>query len=115
MKKNLLFTAIVFGLFASCNSTKPINSNEEKWIIASEQADCTGVAPMKCLMIKNSTEKDWTYFYDHIDGFNYEAGYEYELLVQKSTIENPAADASSEKYRLIKILKKEKKQSDLKR
>ncbi|MCD7927044.1 MAG: DUF4377 domain-containing protein [Bacteroides sp.] len=42
-----------------------------------------------------------------INGFEYEKGYEYNLLVEKITLSNPPADASNLKYRLIEVLSKE--------
>lgn len=43
-----------------------------------------------------------------IEGFEYEKGYEYELLVRKTTLANPPADGSNISYKLIKILSQNK-------
>ena len=45
-------------------------------------------------------------FYDQIEGFNYEEGYEYEIVVEVTKVENPPADASSLKYTLIEVVSK---------
>ncbi|MEZ8088374.1 MULTISPECIES: DUF4377 domain-containing protein [Vibrio] len=71
--------------------------------VGSEKVDCVGVAPMKCLVV------DGALFYDHITDFEFEAGYEYTLQVEKTqrfTSENVPADASLYQYRLIKELEK---------
>ena len=74
--------------------------------VGSELAECTGEAPQTCMMVKNSPEEEYTYFYDQIEGFEYEEGYEYELTVQVTPVENPPADASSLKYSLVEIVSK---------
>ena len=48
--------------------------------------DCIGVAPRKCLQIKEKLEDKWTLFYGEIEGFNYEPGNLYQVkIVQKKT------------------------------
>ncbi|UTZ24070.1 DUF4377 domain-containing protein [Vibrio campbellii] len=71
--------------------------------IAPELVDCVGVAPMKCTVV------DGNYFYDQIDGFEFEPGYEYTLQIkriQRFTPENAPADASLYRYELIEVLEK---------
>jgi heat shock protein HslJ len=70
------------------------------------QVDCVGVAPQKCLLIKEKAQDDWKMFYDHIQGFEYEAGYEYELLVREDKVDNPPADASSIRWTLVELRSK---------
>jgi heat shock protein HslJ len=70
--------------------------------------DCTGVAPQKCMLVKEDPKDDWTYFYDQIQGFDYEPGYEYELVVQEEKVENPPADASSLQWTLVEVVSKER-------
>ncbi|HEY9168134.1 MAG TPA: DUF4377 domain-containing protein [Lutibacter sp.] len=53
------------------------------------------------------TEK-WNNFYSNIEGFEYELGYVYDLIVEKQAIKNPPADGSSINYGLIEIISKEK-------
>lgn len=66
-----------------------------------------------CLMVQQGEElcsEEWTYFYDEIEGFQYEEGYVYELKVRVEDVEDPPADGSSLRYILVEILsKKEKK------
>lgn len=92
----LLFTVSL--LLGSCSSSK----ETEKLIVASKQGDCIGVAPMKCLLIKRDGQVGWEFFYNGIEGFKYEPGYEYVLTVEKRTVENPAADQSALRYILVK-------------
>lgn len=67
---------------------------------------CMGVAPMMCMQVKESPDGDYLLFYSNIEGFEFEAGYEYELLVNKQTVPNPPADASSFRWTLIEVVSK---------
>ncbi|NDW18359.1 DUF4377 domain-containing protein [Dysgonomonas sp. 216] len=108
MNRLLLYLVIVLFL-GSCSSSKHDN---ELLIIASEQGDCVGVAPMKCLLVKNEEQSEWQFFYNSIEGFNYEPGYEYVIEVKSEVIESPAADQSSIRYILVKEVSKTKKKSE---
>lgn len=109
--KKLLF-AMLFGSisFSSCKTASVLGEDEVIMYIASEQVDCVGVAPMKCMQVRNSEDSNWTYFYSNIKGFTYEPGYEYKLIVKKTEVTKPVpADASSISYSLVKEVKKIKK------
>lgn len=100
----------LFFFFCSCNSKK--NRNTEKITVASEQADCVGVGTMKCLLVKNNGDEEWEFFYNNIEGFSYEPGFEYKLEIRKEFRDNPAADQSSTRYVLVRVISKVQKRSD---
>ena len=127
----LLSLVLLVGLLAACGSSSkaqpqfesktnetdasqalPANAeqaSESKTItlyVGSELADCTGVAPQKCMLVKENPDDEYVMFYDQIAGFEYEEGYEYELLVQVEKVENPPADASNLKYTLVEEVSK---------
>lgn len=108
MYKQVLFVFTMILFLGSCSSSE----QKEKLTIASQQGDCIGVAPMKCLLVKKEGQADWEFFYSNIEGFNYEPGYEYVLEVKVDKVENPAADQSSLKYTLVKQISKEQKTSE---
>jgi hypothetical protein len=75
--------------------------------VAPERVDCVGVGPRMCLLVRESHQADWQYFYDDIAGFDFESGYSWTLLVSRSNAEQPiAADASSVRWKLIRVLSK---------
>ena len=74
--------------------------------VGPEKVDCVGVAPQECLLVRDSPDDEYEFFYSQINGFDYEPGYEYELLVQKTPVENPPADASSIEWTLIEVVSK---------
>ncbi|MEN8255971.1 MAG: META domain-containing protein [Verrucomicrobiota bacterium] len=71
-------------------------------------ADCVGVAPMTCLLVKDSPDAEYGMFYDPIEGFDYVPGYEYELRVEVAERENVPADASALVYSLVEVVGKKK-------
>lgn len=80
---------------------------EKTIYVGPELVDCTGVAPQKCMLVKENPEDEYTYFYDQIEGFDFEEGYEYELVVRQEQVENAPADASSIKWILVEVVSKE--------
>jgi len=64
---------------------------------------------MNCLLVQKGNQigtEQWDYFYDSIEGFEYEEGFQYDLDVLINAIENPPADASSIRYQLIRLIRK---------
>ena len=73
----------VVAASASGQSDTTAADGEEKTLyVGPTQADCVGVAPQLCLLVKEYPDADYTYFYSNIDGFTFVPGYEYELRVQ---------------------------------
>lgn len=46
--------------------------------------------------------------FNYISGFIFEKGYEYKLLVRKTTISNPPLDGDVYSFELIEVLEKNK-------
>lgn len=97
--------AVLLGFFLW---TANAHAATVRMTIKEEQADCTGVAPQKCFQVKYKNSKDWEFFYDHIEGFEYTPGYRYVIDVKRTKRKNVPADASAYTYKLKKIVKKEK-------
>lgn len=83
-----------------------------KMQVKEQKVPCTGVAPMECFEVKIGKEKEWSYFYDAIEGFDYEPGYVYKLKVERIKRNGTVpADASAYTYKLRKIVSKKKAKS----
>ena len=81
---------------------------EQKTIyVGPELVDCVGVAPQKCMQVKENPEDEYILFYDQIEGFEYEEGSEYQLIISEEQVEDPPADASSIKWTLVSVESKE--------
>jgi heat shock protein HslJ len=74
--------------------------------VGPNRVPCMGVAPMVCYQVRETPDGEYTLFYDQIAGFEYEPGYEYELLVQRETRENVPADASAYVWTLLEEISK---------
>jgi hypothetical protein len=103
-------------LFAACNPLQvPVDKSVEKagqerqtLYVAPYTRTCQGIYEMQCMLVRESREGEWLNFYDQIQGFTYEPGYEYVLLVGWREVPNPPADASSREYWLIQTVEKKR-------
>ena len=96
-----------YAFFLVMLACTPGNAQEIKTLfIADHLVDCTGVAPQKCMLVKEREEDSWRNFYYRIEGFSYEEGFAYELRVRVLPVENPPADASSLRYVLEEVVTK---------
>jgi branched-chain amino acid transport system substrate-binding protein len=68
--------------------------------------ECTGVAPQECLQIKESPDEEYQLWYSPIEGFDFEEGYEYELVVAVEENPDAPADASTLNYVLVEEVSK---------
>lgn len=72
--------------------------------VGSELESCVGLYPMMCMVV------DGGLFYDAIDGFDFEPGYEYKLRIERydmwPDMEEPPQDAGKYGYRLIEVIRK---------
>jgi hypothetical protein len=74
--------------------------------VGPETVECVGVAPQECLQVRYALDEEYQLFYSNIQGFDYEPGYTYELIVEKVPVDNPPADASSIQWTLIDVVSK---------
>ena len=98
---------LLMGLILSCSSNT--GKETKTLLVNSFKVPCTGVAPLSCLQIKESSEdSQWSNFYNPIEGFDYEPGYLYtiEVTVESVPEEQIVADGSSLKYALVKVVDK---------
>ena len=90
-----------------CFACKKETSETKTFIVADHRVDCTGSGPQQCLLVKEREQDDWQFFYDGIEGFDYEAGFEYRIEVNVYDVANPPADGSSRRYVLKRIISKQ--------
>jgi hypothetical protein len=107
---NRLLLVIIASLvvFSACDKGK-VNPELLTIQIADTYKDCMAVGPRKCMQVKINDAPSWQLFYDPIQGFTYEEGYEYKLVAKRETIDNPPADGSSYRYTLVELVDKIKK------
>ena len=65
--------------------------------------------PVEGMLIQEKGNTRWSCVHlATIAGFTYEKGYEYELLVKKTTLANPPQDDVNVRYKLISIVSQRK-------
>lgn len=74
--------------------------------VDSQKKACMGFIPLECLMVRESPQSEWGVFFDHIEGFYFEPGYQYKLSVTKRKMIYPLQDASSNSWKLNEVLEK---------
>ena len=89
-------------------------------VIASEKLD--GIITDACLgnsreatvfAAKINGNKDWESFSDDITGFEYESGFEYTIIVEKETFNDPQMSVTRwEEFTLQEVVSKEKRSSE---
>ncbi|WP_194818524.1 DUF4377 domain-containing protein [Nocardia sp. XZ_19_385] len=92
----------------SATSTPSNPANKQFEIdVADKEVPCTGVAPMQCLQVRTDPNAPWELHYFGIDGFDYQPGYTYHLLVEERPWVNPPADAPSLTWHLVRVISKQ--------
>lgn len=74
--------------------------------VDSRQVDCVGVAPAKCLRVRDASDQPWRLFHGAIEGFAFEPGYRYRLQVEEIAVADPPADGSSLRTVLREMVRK---------
>src|SRR5680860_329100 len=99
----------------NANSTEniPLEDNEYIYWINSYKVYCTGIAPQMCLQIQKGKKLEpgtWQMFYSDINGFDWEPGFIYQIIVRENKIppSQVPADASDITYTLVKQLDKQR-------
>lgn len=105
MKNLIVLFALTFVIHSSAKT--------KTFYVADHLVDCVGVAPQKCMLIREKQTDPWSNFYGSIGGFDYEEGYEYLIKVKVTKIKNPPADGSSLKYSLVEVLRKRKTETQV--
>jgi|SRR5665648_56715 len=99
--------SITLSFFTSCTDDE-FKSNNERLVIASEIVE---KSDGNAYWVKVNGSSTWQMMYTQIANFNHEKGYEYTVDVSVKKIKDPGPDESSNKYNLIKVISKEKKDS----
>lgn len=75
-------------------------------IVGPERVECQGEGQRLCLLVKEDPDAEWEFFFDEIEGFEFEPGFIYVLRVGRHRVENPPADGSNFRWVLVEILSK---------
>ncbi|MEO7996911.1 MAG: DUF4377 domain-containing protein [Gemmatimonadaceae bacterium] len=107
LKSVVAVLGVTFGAVTACNGLDGPTETRLTLQVAAARVNCTGSFEQQCYRVRTLPDTAWTLFYDHIAGFEYEAGFTYVISVVSTPVLNPMADASDRTYRLLKILQKD--------
>lgn len=106
MRSGVVAVSILCAGVLLANCTNELPGIGKTIYVAAHRVSCEGVGTQQCLQIKEDPDANWTLWYDEIKGFTHEEGFEFVLLVQEETQNNPPADGSSISLQLIDIVSK---------
>lgn len=113
MRKQLVLLVLVCFAIFSCST----DDAKETLLIRMNHHQQTAVGAGKSLVYVVQQDEaigtaQWSLLHDEIEGFQFEPGYIYDLLVAKEFIGYTLVDGSSVRYTLEKIVRKEKVAAD---
>lgn len=76
--------------------------------VAPARRACQGESARQCLVVRMNGDSTWTNFFDRIEGFTHETGFRYRIVVARTAVPRPPADGSAYRYRLVRLLSREK-------
>ena len=86
-------------------SDDPFNTGAIEYLrIKHHMVECEGYQVSHCLLVQKEGSDEWTYFYDHIEGLDYQWGVDYEVLVQVEQVDLGLADTSNQQYTLLEVI-----------
>lgn len=74
--------------------------------VAPKKYDCVGVGPQTCYKVRFKDSSDWQYLYEEIEGFVYQPGNYYRILIKIEKNSFTPADASARKISFIEMIEK---------
>jgi heat shock protein HslJ len=107
-RKATVAAALIAAVAASggCGSGDdegPPGPQKTIWV-AGQKERCDAAGARECYLVKDSPDGEWTLFYDEIAGFDYDEGYEYEIVVAEVEVET--ADVLSKRWTLVGLVRK---------
>jgi heat shock protein HslJ len=82
-------------------------AHERRLTVAPDPVPCADGTPGACLRVTDASGDAWITHVDEIDGFTYEPGFAYELLVEEASEVEQIETATAPRLRLIRVLSKQ--------
>ena len=109
-----LIIGIRFTFLSFSQNNNEFSSKQQTWQVNAEPGICNGINGGECLLIKTAGKKEFEVFDFKIEGFEYEKGYSYTIVVKQQLKEPPIAiDESIFKYVLVKIISKKRENTNV--
>ena len=102
-KHILSITLIFLSLTVGCGW----DEHAETLIIGPYKVDCVGAFEQQCYLEFNEDSQQWEFFYESIQGFDFEPGFIYTLKVRLEDRGTEIQDVGRYAYHLVEVLDKE--------
>lgn len=100
-------TLILLSLNMTCDRDDRDDGLTEILTIGPYRATCQGFIEQECYLEYNEEAEAWHFFYEVIQGFEYEEGYIYTLKVSLHERTEGIQDVGRYAYRLVEVISKE--------
>ena len=107
-KYTSVLTLILFFLTVGCGRDEHI----ETLIIGPYKTTCVGAFEQECYLEFNAESQRWEFFYEGIEGFDFEPGFIWTLKVSLHEREEGIQDVGRYAYRLVAVIDKEEASVD---
>ena len=94
-------------VLAGCAAYEAREAHERRLTIAPDPVPCADGTPGSCLRVTDAEGNSWITHLDEIEGFTYEPGFTYELLVEEASEVAQIEAATPPRLRLIQVVSKE--------
>ena len=108
MQMPLLPAAVaIAALLAACTTYQAHEAHERRLTIAPDPVPCADGTPGSCLRVTDAAGDSWITHRDEIEGFTYEPGFAYELLVEEASQVAEIEAATPPRLKLIRVVSKQ--------
>jgi heat shock protein HslJ len=102
-----VLSATAAALLAACTAYQAHEAHERRLTIAPDPVPCADGTPGSCLRVTDPEGDSWITHQSEIEGFAYEPGFTYQLLVEEVSEVAEMEAATPPGLRLIRVLSKE--------
>jgi heat shock protein HslJ len=107
MQMPLLSAAVAAALLAACTAYRAHEAHESRLTIAPDPVPCADGTPGSCVRVTDAEGDTWITHPEEIEGFSYEPGFAYELLVEEPSQVAEIEAATPPRLKLIRVLSRE--------
>jgi Domain of unknown function (DUF4377) len=104
------FTSFAFALNTLALGIYGIEDGEtsKTIIIAGHKTECVDVGTRLCLLMQRADKGKWELLFEPIEGLHWKWGFRYRIRVREEVVNNPPADASALRFRLVELVARER-------
>jgi heat shock protein HslJ len=107
LRRPVLQAALAAVWLAACASYEANEPHQRRLTIAPDPVPCGDGTPGSCLSVTDANGDQWITGQNEIEGFTYQPGFRYELLVEEASADTEMEDPTPPRLRLIEVVSRE--------